>query len=310
MKSKIIRRLRDEREILSGEALSTDLGVSRVSVWKHIRQLQEMGYGIDSAPKGYRLTDTPDVLWPWEFPGREERIHYFPETGSTMTVARKMARNGCPAFTVVIAGQQTGGRGRLQRKWLSDDGGLYFTVVVRPEIPPVLSSRISFVASLSLAGVLRKQFGVNAQVKWPNDILVDEKKLTGMLSEMETDADMVSFVNIGMGINVNNDPTPDESRATSLARLLGRTVPRRAILAAFLDDFEARMAQVDYDTVIGEWKEFTLTLGRRVRIVTTSETYEGRAADVEKDGTLILELGDGTRKSVIFGDCFLQPPGE
>jgi BirA family biotin operon repressor/biotin-[acetyl-CoA-carboxylase] ligase len=157
--------------------------------------------------------------------------------------------------------------------------------------------------------VLRDRYGIDAKAKWPNDILVDEKKLLGLLSEMEISADMVAYINIGMGINVNNDPTPAEPRAVSLAGLLGRKVSRKSLVAAFLDEFEGRMARVDYDTVVEEWKTVAMTLGRRVRVVTaTTETLEGRAADVDRDGALILERPDGTRQKVIYGDCFFPPP--
>ncbi len=308
MKARILNILKQQDDVLSGETLSSELGISRVSVWKHIRKLQELGYDIASGPKGYRLSGVPEIPLPWEFPDREDRIHYFPEISSTMDTARDMARKRCPEFTVVIAGRQTKGRGRLQRRWVSDDGGLYFTVVVRPRIHPVLSSRVNFAASLSLACMLREKYGVDAQVKWPNDILVNEKKITGMLSELEADGDQVSFVNIGMGINVNNEPDSEEPNAASLKKILGRTLSRREVLAAFLDEFEQRMAALDYDTVIDEWKRYTLTIGRRVRIVTVREELEGLAVDVAPDGALVLELADGTQKQVIYGDCFLHPP--
>ncbi len=304
MKGYILSRLRSSKETVSGEALRTELGISRVSVWKHIQKLQELGYGIVSTGKGYQLHSSPDIPFSWEFPEREKNIHYYPEAGSTMEIARDLARKGCPHFTVVIAGRQTQGRGRLQRQWFSDEGGLYFTIVLRPEIPAVLAFRANFAASLTLAETLRRHFGIEAGVKWPNDILVHEKKLCGMLSEMETEADMVSFVNIGMGINVNNDPAVFEPNAVSLKNLLGHEVSRKEVLSAFLDDFEKRTNEGNYETVVEEWKKYTITIGRQVRVVTFKETLEGRAVDVDKDGSLILECENGTGKTVRYGDCF------
>lgn len=306
MKRRILERLRGAVGPISGEILSNELGVSRVSIWKHIQKLRGIGYEIESGGRGYRLAVSPDDPLPYEFPGREDRIHFFREVVSTMDTAREMARNDHPGFTVVVAKRQTRGRGRLQRQWGSDEGGLYFTIVLRPGIPPMLAFRVNFVASLSLTHILRALYGVHAQVKWPNDILVEEKKLVGILSEMETASDMVSFINIGVGVNINNDPRPHNPDATSLRLLLGKAVSPKALLAAFLDDFEARMATVDYDTVIEVWKAYTLTIGRRVRIVTTTETYEGKALDVAPDGALVLESADGTTKRVIYGDCFLR----
>jgi len=307
MKDQILKILKKNSVIISGEKLSLELGVSRVSIWKHINKLRELGYNIVSTSKGYCIEGEQDFLFPWEFPKRKTNIHYFPETDSTMNTARKLARQGCPDFTVVIAEKQTKGRGRLQRTWISDKGGLFFTVVIRPDVPPVLSSRINFAASCSLTRVMNQMFDIDAKVKWPNDILVQEKKITGMLSEMEADGDLVSFVNIGMGINVNNDPTPYEPNATSLKILIGREVSRKELLSAFLDDFQAVMENIDYDKVVEQWKQYTMTLNRHVTIATTQDVYQGLARDINKDGALILELSDRTLKKIIYGDCFVQP---
>lgn len=308
MKAAILHTLRTSGTVVSGERLSAALGISRVSVWKHIQKLQELGYRIDATPRGYQLLGSPDTPYPWEFQERKALIHYHDRAESTMTLARQLAREGAPNLTTVIAGTQTRGRGRLRRQWLSAEGGVYMTVVVRPEIPLLLGSRVNFAASLSMIRVLRDRYGVDALGKWPNDILVGEKKILGMLSEMEVSGDLVAFINIGMGLNVNNDPTPDEPRAVSLSSLVGRPVSRCRIIAAFLDDFEERMARIDYDTVVAEWKAFTMTLGRQVRIATTGEALEGRAVDVEADGALILALPCGTRRRVIYGDCFFPAP--
>jgi BirA family biotin operon repressor/biotin-[acetyl-CoA-carboxylase] ligase len=306
MKGKILTELRSRKDIVSGEYLSSILGISRVSVWKHIHKLQELGYKILSTSNGYQLIDSPDVLYSWEFPEREARIHYFSELSSTMDTAKELARKNCPDFTVVIAGRQTSGRGRLNRQWVSDDGGLYFTMVLRPNIPVALSSRMSFLASLTMAYVLRQMYQIEAAVKWPNDILVKERKLSGMLSELEAEADRVFFINIGMGINVNNDPTGVEAGAISLKNILGREISRIRLLASFLDEFEDRLENVDFENVISEWKKYAVTLQRQVRIVTQREVSEGLAVDVDENGALIVKLADGSLKKIIYGDCFHQ----
>ncbi len=304
MKGQILDILRTETEVVSGETLSAHLGISRVSVWKHIKKLQEVGYDIEASPKGYVLIGAPDVLYPWEFGNKEPKIHYFDEVDSTMDIARDLARNQCPHFTVVIAGRQRKGRGRLKRTWLSSEGGLYFTIVVRPKIPPVLSSRINFAASMVLAKTLRSMFKIRAMVKWPNDILVDDRKISGLLSEMEAEMDMVNFINIGLGVNVNNDPTPHEPMATSVKKILGREVSRKDLLKAFLDDFEHTLKDSDFENVILDWKRYADTLNRQVRIVTTHEVWEGLAVDVDENGALVIKLADGSLKRIIYGDCF------
>ncbi|MBU3916617.1 biotin--[acetyl-CoA-carboxylase] ligase [bacterium] len=304
MKNKLLKILKSKDDIISGELLCEELGVSRVSVWKHIKKLQESGYEIESSSKGYRFISAPDALYPWEFPDRESTIHYFEEIPSTMETAKELARKGCPSFTVVIAGRQIKGRGRLKRTWHSDNGGLYFTLVVRPKIPPSMMSRISFAASLNLARTLREDYGVDAMVKWPNDILVNEKKLSGMLCEMEVESDMVSFLNIGIGLNVNNDPKEKEPNSVSLKELLGREVPRKEVLCGFLDRLEKELSKDNLDHIIPEWKKYTLTLNRHVRIVTTNAELEGKAVDVDDSGALLLEQADKSIKKVFYGDCF------
>jgi BirA family biotin operon repressor/biotin-[acetyl-CoA-carboxylase] ligase len=305
MKEQILKELRSRNAIVSGEDLSAVLGISRVSVWKHIHKLQELGYEILSNPNGYQLVSSPDVLFPWEFSGQDFNILYFPEVASTMDTARELARKDCPDFSVIIAARQTRGRGRLNRRWLSDDGGLYFTMVLRPQIPVQLSFRVNFLASLTLARTLRERLQIDARVKWPNDILVNERKISGMLSELEAEADRVFFINIGMGINVNNDPSEDEPGASSLKKIAGREISKKELLARFLEAFHDRMKKADFEDVISEWKKYTITLGRQVRIVTQREESEGLAVDVDDTGALVLELADGSHKKIVYGDCFL-----
>ena len=302
----LLKELRARDEVVSGEHLGSALGISRASVREHIHKLQELGYDIMSTPDGYRLIDSPDIPFPWEFADRDFNVLYYPEVASTMDTAKELARNGCPHLTVVVAGRQLRGRGRLKRQWLSDEGGLYFTMVLRPTIPLVLSSRVNFLASLTLARVIREMFRIDAAVKWPNDILVDGRKISGMLSELEAETDRVLFINIGMGINVNNDPSAAEPGATSLKKISGREISKKMLLGRFLDEFENRLKNSDLENVIAEWKKYTVTLNRRVKIVTHKEESEGLAVDVEPDGTLVLELADGSRKKIVYGDCFHQ----
>lgn len=305
MKTEILKILRSQGAVVSVEQLSAAAGISRADVLKHIHELQDFGYQIATTSDGYRLVSSPDILFPWEYPGDTAHILYFPEVTSTMDVARDQARKKCSDLTVVIAGRQTQGRGRLKRRWLSDDGGLYFTMVLRPPIPVQLSFRVNFLASLTLAHVIREMHQVDAKVKWPNDILVNDLKISGMLSELEAEADRVLFISIGMGINVNNDPSGAEPGASSLKKISGREVSRKDLLARFLEQFSHRMKNDDFENAITEWKKYTVTLGRHVRIVTQREESEGLAVDVDETGALVLELANGEQKKIIYGDCFL-----
>ena len=305
MKAQILKILRSRKVSVCEEDLSAALGISSALVRQHIYELQECGYQIFSTFVGYRLASEPDILFPWEYQGNAAHILYYPEVTSTMDIARDLAKKDCPDLTVVIAGRQTKGRGRLKRRWLSDDGGLYFTMVLRPVLPVQMIFKVNFLASLTLAQVMREMLQIDAKVKWPNDILVDERKVSGMLSELEAEADRVFFICIGMGINVNNDPSGAETAATSLKKIVGRKVARKVLLSRFLTAFSEGLKTIEVNDVISQWKKYTLTLGRHVKIATHRDTAQGLAVDVDNNGALILELADGGRKKIVYGDCFL-----
>lgn len=188
--------------------------------------------------------------------------------------------------------------------WHSETGGLYFTLVIRLSMPPQYIGRVNFYTSWALAETLRQDYRVEADVKWPNDILIGGQKLCGMLSEMEAEGDMTTFLNIGIGINVNNDPTQLEPRAISLTQLLQRPVDRKELLANFLDRFEQNLEQAMSESVIDRWKIHNATLGRTVSVKTRNETIEGIAVDVDSNGELLVKLADGSIKKIIYGDCF------
>ncbi len=307
MKRQLIELLQKKpAKFISGEELSQKLGISRVSVWKHIKKLQELSYQIESGSKGYKLLNSPDSLYPWEFGEKEELIHYFREVDSTMTEAKRLARRGCPPFTVVVAERQTKGRGRLRRTWFSDEGGLFFTLVLRPNIPATMMSRYTFAASLCLTLIIQRELGIEARVKWPNDILVNDKKICGMLAEMEMESDMVSFLNIGIGLNVNNNPTIEEPNSASLCSLTGKKLSRKKLLISFLDQMKLLLSQPDLNRIIPEWKQHTITLNKTVKVVTNSEEWEGFAVDIDESGALVLKQADDSLKRVYFGDCFHQ----
>ncbi len=292
-------------ETVSGVTLSNALNISRVAVWKHIKALKQNGFDVESHAKGYVLLNHDDLLLPFCFKEEfEKKIFHFQELESTMDKAKLLAKDNASHLSVVIAENQTIGRGRLNRKWFSSKGGLWFTLILKPETPPVLSYIYNFAASLSLSRSLKRLFDVNVSVKWPNDLLLNGKKLVGLLSEMETRGDMVEFLNIGIGINVNNQPQKHEPKSISLKDVLNKTVSRRLILETFLDDFKTRIQIIDCQKIIGLWKEHTSTIGSQVRIETITDVYEGLAVDVDETGALMIKDNTGQTKKIIYGDCF------
>ncbi|MCG8566256.1 MAG: biotin--[acetyl-CoA-carboxylase] ligase, partial [Desulfobacterales bacterium] len=230
-RTEILKHIYDAGEnTISGVRLSERTGISRVAVWKHINALKGKGFDIKSGPKGYRLAHARDLLHPFCFsPELRDRILYYPELTSTMDRARELAREGAAHLTCVVAEHQSKGRGRLNRKWDSDMGGLWFTLILTPDTPPPLAYLYNFAAGLVLSRTLSSQFDLDVRVKWPNDLLLEGKKLVGLLSEMETRADMLRFLLIGIGINVNNTVQGDQYQhnAIALEQALGEPVSRR-----------------------------------------------------------------------------------
>ncbi|HUW46438.1 MAG TPA: biotin--[acetyl-CoA-carboxylase] ligase [Dehalococcoidia bacterium] len=303
MKEQILKALRECSDYLSGEILSEQLGISRVSIWKHIRNLKKDGYVIRASPRGYRLVSSPDLLLPYEFPDLEQRIHYFPEIGSTMDAARELARRGAGEGTIVIAEAQAHGRGRLSREWLSPKGGIYFTLILRPSISPAYAPRINLMASVAVAATIRKLFGLKAELKWPNDVLIEGRKVCGILAEMDAEMDVVNFVNVGIGINANTSVPQFEKTATSLKDTLGREISRKEFLSVLLGEIERRQALLMEADLLEEWKKLSGTLNKYVRILSLGEVIVGRAIDIDTTGALIIRKRNGSLKKALAGDC-------
>ncbi|MBF0210115.1 MAG: biotin--[acetyl-CoA-carboxylase] ligase [Desulfamplus sp.] len=246
---------------------------------------------------------------------QDAQIHIFDTLITTMQTARELAKKGSPNLSVVVANRQTKGRGRLNRSWLSEEGGLWFTTILRPSLKPSSAFLVNFAASLALATVLKQNYKLDVTIKWPNDILFKDKKVAGLLSEMETDGDTIAFVNIGIGINVNNNPEIEQPNAISIKGALVRSVEdeisKIELLHLFLDEFENQLLKIESTesyslNIIDEWKEMTSTIGRSVKIETFNDIYEGVVVDVDESGALIIMDSQGEKKRIIYGDCFYQ----
>jgi BirA family biotin operon repressor/biotin-[acetyl-CoA-carboxylase] ligase len=284
-------------EAVSGPDLAARLGVSRAAVWKHVEALREAGFSIESGSSGYRLLDVPDYGGPAIAFGLDAPfdIEYHDSLPSTNARARDLAANG-ETDTVVVANEQTGGRGRLDRAWRSPPGGVWLSVLCRPDVPPAHAPLLTLAAAVAVTETARKN-GVDAGIKWPNDVLVGDGKLAGILTEMEGEADRVAWIVVGIGINVHAEGLPEGATG-----LLAHTeaIDRRAFVQRLLERFNALRNQPD--TVLAAWREHTLTLGRRVRVETGDGTVVGVAREVEFPGTLVVETGNGPAR-VHAGDC-------
>jgi BirA family biotin operon repressor/biotin-[acetyl-CoA-carboxylase] ligase len=309
-------------EFVSGEAISGKLGLSRAAVWKHVESLRDHGYRIDAVPtRGYRLAAVPDRLTPLELRpllnthdlGRE--LHCYEEIGSTSDRAKELAAEGAEHGEVVIAEAQTAGRGRRGRSWISPPRkNLYFSAVLRPELSPERAPELTLVASVAICDALR-QAGVEAGIKWPNDLIASEKKIAGILTELAADPDRVQWVVIGVGVNVNarEDDFPPELRGevTSVAIERGGPAPRALFAAACLtalEDWLDRHAENGFDEVRRAWRERSVTLGRRVVVRTDDREIEGKAEDLDDRGALLVRGDDGTIDRFVAGDVTLLRP--
>ena len=306
-RGKILQALRESGNYVSGEALSQQLGISRVAVWKHIRSLKENGYTISSSPTGYRLLSSPDLLLPCEFPHLEQKMHHFQQIGSTMDLARELAKAGAEEGTIVVAEWQSRGRGRLSRQWLSPPGGIYFTIVLRPRISPVYAPRISLMASVAVAKTISRLFGLGAELKWPNDVLIAGGKVCGILAEMDAEMDATNFVNLGIGINANATVSQSERAAISLKEALGREISRKDFLSSVVAEITEQQALLTKSDLLEEWKNLSSTLNREVKIVSPGEEIVGQAIDIDTNGALIIKTGDGYLRHAVAGDCIHLP---
>ena len=284
---------------VSGPEMAADLDVSRAAVWKHVEALREAGFEIESRDDGYALSSVPEfgagsveygLSAPFE-------IEYHDAIPSTNDRARELALSGADRVAV-LADQQTGARGRLDREYASPAGGIWLSLVRRPDLPPARVPIYTLAAAVAAAEALRGT-GVDAEIKWPNDVLVDGEKLVGILTEMEGEADRVEWIVVGIGINANVDRAAVPGTATTIRERVG-DVDRAALTRDLLERFEALTATPE--SVLPAWRAASSTLGRRVRVETPGGEVEGEAVDVEFPGTLVVATGDGERR-VSAGDC-------
>jgi BirA family biotin operon repressor/biotin-[acetyl-CoA-carboxylase] ligase len=303
MRYAVLAALRMRGSDVSGETLSRQLGISRVAVWKQVRELRKQGYDVAASAKGYRLESTPDALLPGEFPGWESLVHHVETVDSTMRLARALARRGAENGTLVIAERQTAGRGRLDRSWVSPAGGIYMTLVTRPAVAPALAPRISLMASVAVAEAIESLYGLPARVKWPNDVLISDRKVCGILAEMEGECDVVHYVNVGVGLNANAVVGEIQTGAVSLAELLGAPVDRKRLVRAVVEGVLARLSLLGDAFTLDEWRRRAVTIGREVSIAGGREPVVGTALDIDSTGALLVRQADGSVTLVVAGDC-------
>jgi BirA family biotin operon repressor/biotin-[acetyl-CoA-carboxylase] ligase len=290
---------------VTGPELADRLGVSRAAVWKQVESLREEGFVVESGPEGYVVSDVPAygaaaVEFGLDAP---YRVEYHDAVASTNDRGRELAAAG-ESDVVVLADEQTGSRGRLDRPWTAPSGGVWASLVLRPDVPPSRAPVFTLAAAVAATRAAREA-GVDAAIKWPNDVLVGDdgvrggRKLAGVLTEMEGEADRVSWLVVGIGVNANVDAADLPPEATSIEAEVG-PVDRRAFVQRLLEEFASLAA--DTDDVLPAWREYAATLGRRVRVETPDGVVEGEAVDVRPPGALVVRTDEGD-VTVHAGDC-------
>lgn len=323
MRNKILEELKaNTGQAVSGEEISRKLGISRTAVWKHISKLRSDGYTIESQTNsGYKLIGSPDVLSSSElepflhtdFIGRN--IIYLDSTASTNTYAKKAAEEPFHGGTVIIAEEQTAGRGRLGRHWISTKGkGIWMSIMLKPDILPVDAPKLTIAAALAVAKAIKSCCRLEARIKWPNDIVAGGKKLCGILTEMSAEADEIKYVIIGIGINANmeiKDFGPEVSSIATAIRIEnGRAVSRKALAASVLNEFEEIYRDFIKDgsikLLLDEYKIKSAVLGKNIRVISKKEEIIGLAVDISEEGHLVVRLADGSHREIMSGEVSVR----
>ncbi|WP_097026886.1 biotin--[acetyl-CoA-carboxylase] ligase [Clostridium peptidivorans] len=322
MKEEIISLLKkNKNEFISGEDISSVLGISRAAVWKYMKAIKEAGYNIESVSrKGYKLISSPDLLTFEEispylnthYIGKQ--IIYFDSIDSTNNEAKKLASSGCLEGTVIISEEQTMGRGRLGRNWVSPKfKGIWMSIVLRPDIEPMNVTKITQVGAAAVLKAIKEQ-GINAYIKWPNDIILNNKKVCGILTEMSGEINNINYVVMGIGINVNIDkedfPKDIEEIATSLKIEEGKGIKRKTLVASILNNLEELYDEFinneDIKTSIDICRENSILIGKTIKIINRSNVIIAEAINLSDDGKLIVKYEDGSIHEVISGEVSIR----
>jgi len=290
--------------------MAARLGVSRAAVWKQIEALRATGYEIEaSTRKGYRMLAKPDlldsdlILSGLETKWLGKNLLCFYEVDSTNVVAASMAQKADNG-TVILAERQTQGRGRLARSWASPQGGVWMSIILKPDMPMAHVYRLNMIASIALARAFFGLYGLSAGIKWPNDLLIGDRKICGILMEINAEVDRLNYVIMGLGINANIDVSgfPEEWRSTSLSQEMKRKIMRVELIQRILQEMEEAYEKMGSKEIYEEWRGRSITLGRQVRINSTYGDLYGKAMDLEEDGALIIKT-ENDLKRVLAGDC-------
>ncbi len=314
IRKKILKNI--ENKYVTEDELLSKLDITNEKLKKHMLNLKDVGYQIEfDQDKGYKLGDVPDILEPYEVSRglKTEKIgnniHFYDKIGSTNNTAKKFVEEGAKEGTVIIAGKQTAGRTRKYDGWVSPEGGIYMTLILRPDLPLIEASKLTIVTGVAIAKTLHDQFNIDAGIKWPNDILIGNKKIAGILTEAVSDYNQLKAVLVGIGIDVNIDEKdiPERLRktATSVKKEVNKEFNRAEILRVFFKIFEDLYDEFingNFKYIVSEWRRLSSTTGNRVKVYKHGKAIFADAVGITNQGILIIERENGKLEKITSGE--------
>ncbi|MEG0296666.1 MAG: biotin--[acetyl-CoA-carboxylase] ligase [Clostridium sp.] len=322
MKYSLLSILKNSNDYVSGELISTELGVTRASIWKYIKSLKSEGYIIEGiSNKGYKLISSPEIINEFEIKSNLEttfighNIFHFASIDSTNKKAKELAKKDAIDGSLIISDEQSIGKGRFDRTWISPKGGLWLSLILRPLISPQDASKLTMLAAASLHKTL-EEFNIDINIKWPNDLLIKGKKFSGILTEMNGDMDKINYIVLGIGINTNIDediiPNELKDKSTSLKIETGKSISNIDVLCTFLKNFESDYIDftntLDLTTTINLFRKHSNIINKNVTVHTIRNSFNAKCIDIDSDGNLVLIDDDGNTVIQNSGEISLSKP--
>lgn len=322
IKNELLKRLFEAQgKPISGQEFADEFGLSRTAIWKYIKEFEEEGYEIASIrKKGYVLIASPDRV---NSPNIQKYlqtatygriIDYHESCPSTQNIAHDAAQAGAHDGTLIVSEEQTAGKGRLSRPWNSAaQKGIWMSLIVRPSLMPQQAPQMTLVAAVAIVRAIENVTGTEATIKWPNDIMINGMKMTGILTELQSEPDRVKAIILGIGMNVNQDeedfPLELKGIATSLKIAYGSRIDRAKLIAeilAFLELYTNMYEKHGFGPIKLLWEGYSNIAGKRIRAVMLNETVEGIALGISEEGLLELRLDNGTVRGIYSADIVLK----
>lgn len=312
-------------QFVSGQSLSNKLNISRSAIWKHMKELEKDGYQIEGVSrKGYRIVQSPDkvsantIQWGLKTSWLGKRIIHKTSTTTTQQIAHQAAINNTEHGTVIIADEQTDGKGRMDRQWYSTkDKGIWMSIILRPNLAPVMAPQLTLLSATVLADAITKHTDLKPKIKWPNDILINDRKTAGILTEMQAEQDQIQYVVIGIGINVNQEAEDFQedisNKATSLYLESGTKLNIKDLIQHVLVIYEKdynQFIKYGFPEVKQKWESYGYRIGEQIKITTLHKTWKAKFLGIAEDGALLTQTSEDGVKKLYAGEIEWFARGE